>query len=116
MAGEMLEFENGLSGMVMDIEKSTISAVLLGSFEEIHEGDPVCRTGKVMEVPVGEALIGRVVDAMGKPIDGRGALLTTETRPVESPVSSPVSRLQCRCSPVSRLSMLWCLSAAVSVN
>jgi F-type H+-transporting ATPase subunit alpha len=92
MAGEMLEFDNGLRGMVMDIEKSTISAVLLGNFEEIHEGDPVRRTGKVMEVPVGEALIGRVVDAMGRPIDGRGALLTTETRPVESPAPGIIAR------------------------
>ena len=66
MAGEMLQFEGGLRGMVMDIEKDTVSAVLLGSYEELHEGAQVRRTGKVMEVPVGEELIGRVVDGLGR--------------------------------------------------
>ena len=92
MAGEMLQFEGGLRGMVMDIEKSTVSAVLLGSYEELHEGAQVRRTGKVMEVPVGEELIGRVVDGLGRPVDGRGALLTTHTRPVESPAPGIIAR------------------------
>ena len=92
MAGEMLQFEGGLRGMVMDIEKNSVSAVLLGSYEELHEGAQVRRTGKVMEVPVGEELIGRVVDGLGRPVDGRGALLTTHTRPVESPAPGIIAR------------------------
>ena len=92
MAGEMLQFDGGLRGMVMDIEKNTVSAVLLGSYEELHEGAQVRRTGKVMEVPVGEELIGRVVDGLGRPVDGRGALLTTHTRPVESPAPGIIAR------------------------
>ena len=92
MAGEMLQFEGGLRGMVMDIEKNTVSAVLLGSYEELHEGAQVRRTGKVMEVPVGEELIGRVVDGLGRPVDGRGAQLTTHTRPVESPAPGIIAR------------------------
>ena len=92
MAGEMLQFEGGLRGMVMDIEKNTVSAVLLGSYEELHEGAQVRRTGKVREGPVGEELIGRVVDGLGRPVDGRGALLTTHTRPVESPAPGIIAR------------------------
>ena len=92
MAGEMLQFDGGLRGMVMDIEKNTVSAVLLGSYEELHEGAQVRRTGKMMEVPVGEELIGRVVDGLGRPVDGRGALLTTHTRPVESPAPGIIAR------------------------
>ena len=92
MAGEMLQFDGGLRGMVMDIEKTSVSAVLLGSCEEIHEGAQVRRTGKVMEVPVGEELIGRVVDGLGRPVDGRGPLLTSHTRPVESPAPGIIAR------------------------
>jgi len=92
MAGEMLQFEGGLRGMVMDIEKDSVSAVLLGSYQDVHEGAQVRRTGRVMEVPVGEALIGRVVDGLGRPVDGRGPLLTNETRPVESPAPGIIAR------------------------
>ena len=92
MSGEMISFDNGLQGMVMDIEKNRVSAVLLGDYENIHEGAQVRRTGKVMEVPVGEGLIGRVVDGMGHPVDGRGPLLTSETRPVESPAPGIIAR------------------------
>lgn len=92
MAGEMLQLEGGLRGMVMDIEKDSVSAVLLGSYQAVHEGAQVRRTGKVMEVPVGEELIGRVVDGLGHPVDGRGPLLTGETRPVESPAPGIIAR------------------------
>lgn len=92
MSGEMISFDNGLQGMVMDIEKNRVSAVLLGDYENIHEGAQVRRTGKVMEVPVGEGLIGRVVDGMGHPVDGRGPLLISETRPVESPAPGIIAR------------------------
>ena len=92
MAGEMLKFDGGLRGMVMDIEKDSVSAVMLDKSEALQEGARVRRTGKVMEVPVGEALIGRVVDALGRPLDGRGPLLSSELRPVESPAPSIISR------------------------
>ena len=92
MAGEMLKFDGGLRGMVMDIEKDSVSAVMLDKSEALQEGARVRRTGKVMEVPVGAALIGRVVDALGRPLDGRGPLLSSELRPVESPAPSIISR------------------------
>ena len=92
MAGEMVRFEGGLQGMVMDIEKNRVSAVLLGNYENIHEGAQVRRTGKVMEVPVGEGLIGRVLDGLGRPVDGRGPLQATDTRPVESPAPGIIAR------------------------
>lgn len=92
MAGEMVSFDGGLQGMVMDIERNRVSAVLLGNYENIHEGAQVRRTGKVMEVPVGEGLIGRVVDGLGRPVDGRGPLQTSQTRPVESPAPGIIAR------------------------
>ncbi len=92
MAGEMLEFPGGLKGMVQDLEKENVGVVLLGEFSGIQEGDPVRRTGRIIEVPVGECMIGRVVDAMGKPIDGKGPINATEHRPVESPAPSVIDR------------------------
>ena len=92
MAGEMLEFPGGLKGMVQDLEKENVGVVLLGEFSGIQEGDPVRRTGRIIEVPVGECMIGRVVDAMGKPIDGKGPVNATEFRPVESPAPSVIDR------------------------
>lgn len=92
MAGEMLEFPGGLKGMVQDLEKDNVGVVLLGDFGHLQEGDSVRRTGRIIEVPVGEALIGRVVDAMGKPIDGKGPIKTDSFRPVESPAPSVLSR------------------------
>ena len=92
MSGEMLEFPGGLRGMVQDLQKDNVGCVLMGPFQHIQEGDTVRRTGRIMEVPVGEALIGRVVDAMGNPIDGMGPINTTEFRPVESPAPSVVDR------------------------
>ena len=92
MAGELISFKNGQLAMVMDIEKNRVSAMLLDNYEEIHENNQVRRTGRVIEVPVGEELIGRVVDAMGHPIDGRGPIRTTQTRPVESPAPGIIAR------------------------
>lgn len=92
MAGEMLEFPGGLKGMVQDLEKDNVGVVLLGDFGHLQEGDSVRRTGRIIEVPVGEALISRVVDAMGKPIDGKGPIKTNSFRPVESPAPSVLSR------------------------
>ena len=85
MAGELLEFEDGSFGMAQNLEENSVSIVLFGSDEEIGEGQTVKRTGKVVSVPVGEAMIGRVVNALGQPIDGAGPIETTEFRPIESP-------------------------------
>ena len=83
LAGEMLAFPNALRGMVMDLEEDSVGVVLLGDYSTLHEGDPVRRTGRIMEVPAGEALIGRVVDALGRPLDGRGEICAAQTRPIE---------------------------------
>ena len=83
MSGELLDFGHDIYGLVLNLEQDNVGAVILGGDTEIKEGDEVKRTGKIMQVPVGEAMIGRVVDALGRPIDGKGAIKTTETRPVE---------------------------------
>ena len=92
MAGEMLEFGDGLRGMVMDLEKDNVGVVLLGNYERVQEGDLVRRTGHIIEVPVGDALLGRVVDALGRPIDGGRELVTSETRAIESPAPGVIER------------------------
>lgn len=83
MAGELLDFGNNIYGLVLNLEQDNVGAVILGGDTEIKEGAEVKRTGTIMQVPVGEAMIGRVVDALGRPIDGKGPINTTETRPVE---------------------------------
>ena len=85
MAGELLEFEDGSFGMAQNLEENSVSIVLFGSDENIGEGQTVKRTGKVVSVPVGEGMIGRVVNALGQPIDGAGPIVTDEFRPIESP-------------------------------
>ena len=85
MAGELLEFEDGSYGMAQNLEENSVSVVLFGSGENISEGQTVKRTGKVVSVPVGEAMIGRVVNALGQPIDGAGPIVTDTFRPIESP-------------------------------
>ena len=85
MAGELLEFEDGSFGMAQNLEENSVSIVLFGSGDNIGEGQTVKRTGKVVSVPVGEAMIGRVVNALGQPIDGAGPIATTEFRAIESP-------------------------------
>ena len=92
MAGEMLEFGGGLRGLVMDLEKDNVGVVMLGNYDNVQEGDEVRRTGKIIEVPVGEALIGRVVDALGRPVDGKGIIHATESRAIESPAPSVLMR------------------------
>ena len=83
MAGEMLAFPHGISGLAMNLDESEVGAVLLGDYTEIREGDEVKRTKTIMSVPVGEALIGRVVDALGAPIDDKGPIAASERLPVE---------------------------------
>jgi F-type H+-transporting ATPase subunit alpha len=83
MAGELLSFPHGIAGLAMSLEEDQVGAVLLGDYTELSEGNEVKRTGKILSVPVGEAMIGRVVNALGAPIDGKGPIATTKTLPVE---------------------------------
>jgi F-type H+-transporting ATPase subunit alpha len=83
MSGEMLEFPNNIFGLALNLERDSVGAVILGDYGSITEGDTVKCTGRIMEVPVGEALLGRVVDALGNAIDGRGEINATESSPVE---------------------------------
>jgi len=83
MSNELLEFEGGSYGMALNLERDFVGAVMLGSDSEVKEGSTVKRTGRIVSVPVGDNLLGRVVNALGQPIDGKGALLTTETSPIE---------------------------------
>jgi len=92
MGGELLEFPNDVYGMALNLEQDNVGCVLLGSEEGIKEGDIVKGTGKIVEVPVGEGLIGRVVNALGVPIDGKGPMITTETRPIEVHAPSIIDR------------------------
>lgn len=92
MAGELLEFPNGVYGMAMNLEADNIGCVILGQFINIKEGDPVKRTGRIVEVPVGDAMIGRVVNSLGQPIDGKGEIKTTKFRPIESQAPGVVYR------------------------
>ena len=92
MAGEMLEFEGGVYGMAQNLEEDLVGAVLLGSDQDIREGDTVKRTGRIVDVPVGESMLGRVVDALGAPIDGKGPISAEEHRPIECPAPGIIER------------------------
>jgi F-type H+/Na+-transporting ATPase subunit alpha len=92
MAGEMVEFPHGVTGIALNLEEDQVGTVLLGEFDLIKEGDEVRRTGKIMAVPVGEALVGRVVNALGQPLDDKGPIATSETRPVEAIAPGVVDR------------------------
>ncbi|CAD2072175.1 ATP synthase subunit alpha [Phocicoccus schoeneichii] len=92
MAGELLEFPSGVLGLAQNLGEGDVGIVILGPYQDIKEGDEVKRTGRIMEVPVGEELIGRVVNPLGQPIDGKGPLGTTKTRPVESPATGVMDR------------------------
>ncbi|MEE0230538.1 MAG: F0F1 ATP synthase subunit alpha [Peptococcaceae bacterium] len=92
MVNELLEFPGGVKGMAQNLEEDNIGCILLGEFEHIKDGDPVKRTGRIVEVPVGEALIGRVVNAIGEPIDGKGPIETQKTRPVENVAPGVITR------------------------
>ena len=92
MQGELLEFPGGVFGMVLNLEEDNVGAVLLGDSKNINEGDIVKTTGRVVEVPVGDAMIGRVVNALGQPIDGKGPILTNKYRQIERVASGVISR------------------------
>jgi F-type H+/Na+-transporting ATPase subunit alpha len=91
-AGELLEFPHGVRGLVLNLEEDNVGAAIMGPSEAIREGDPVKRTGRIAEVPVGEALLGRVVDGLGTPIDGRGSIASKETRKIEIKAPGIVQR------------------------
>ncbi|MBP2076213.1 F0F1 ATP synthase subunit alpha [Oceanobacillus polygoni] len=92
MAGELLEFSNGVMGLAQNLEESNVGIVILGPYTGIKEGDEVRRTGRIMQVPVGEELLGRVVNPLGQPIDGKGALETSKTRPIEAQAPGVMDR------------------------
>ncbi len=92
MAGELLEFDHGVAGIAMNLEEDQVGVVLLGEYQEIKAGDPVRRTGRIMSVPVGEAMIGRVVNALGQPIDGKGPIATTQFSPIERIAPGVIAR------------------------
>ena len=92
MSGELLEFEDGSLGMAQNLEKDTVSVIILSEENDIREGSNVKRTGKVLSVPVGEGFLGRVVNALGKPIDGKGKIASKTTRPIESDAPGIIER------------------------
>ena len=92
MAGELVEFENGVMGMAQNLEEANVGIVILGSYTEIKEGDEVRRTGRIMQVPVGDDLIGRVVNPLGQPVDGLGPIHSTKTRPIEAEAPGVMDR------------------------
>lgn len=92
MAGELVEFSNGVMGMAQNLEENNVGIIILGPYQEIREGDEVKRTGRIMEVPVGEELLGRVVNPLGQPIDGKGPIATTKTRPIEQKAPGVMAR------------------------
>ncbi|KHF28263.1 ATP synthase subunit alpha [Anoxybacillus sp. BCO1] len=118
MSGELVEFANGVMGLALNLEENNVGIVILGPYTGIKEGDEVRRTGRIMEVPVGEALIGRVVNPLGQPVDGLGPIETTETRPIESQrlalwiVNLSMSRFKRELRRLTRL----CQSVAVNVS
>ncbi|MCL4190177.1 MAG: F0F1 ATP synthase subunit alpha [Thermoguttaceae bacterium] len=92
MAGEMIEFPSGSFGLAFNLEENSVGVIILGDWLEINEGDEVRSTGRLLSVPVGEAVLGRVIDPLGNPLDGRGPLVTTQRRPVESPAPGVAER------------------------
>src|SRR5579871_3618618 len=92
MAGEMVEFPHGVTGIALNLEEDQVGVVLLGEYQEIKEGDEVRRTGRIMSVPVGDAMVGRVVNALGQPLDGKGPIATKESRAIETIAPGVVDR------------------------
>ncbi len=104
MAGEMVQFPGGTIGLAFNLEENSVGVIILGDYLAIQEGDEVKSTGRLLSVPVGDAVIGRVVDPLGNPLDGKGPILTTERRDVETmaPGVSGANRSPSRCKPASR--------------
>src|SRR5215212_8999740 len=92
MAGELVEFPHNVTGLALNLEEDNVGVVLLGDYQELKEGDQCKRTGRIMSVPVGQAMVGRVVNALGAPIDGKGPVATTEFYPIERLAPGVVDR------------------------
>ncbi|MEW4526913.1 F0F1 ATP synthase subunit alpha [Maioricimonas sp. JC845] len=92
MAGEMVEFSNGTNGLCFNMEENSVGIIILGDYLNIQEGDEIKTTGQLLSVPVGEAMIGRVIDPLGNPLDGKGPIVTSERRPVETPAPGVADR------------------------
>ncbi len=92
MAGELVEFSTGVMGLAQNLEENNVGIIILGPYRDIREGDEVRRTGRIMEIPVGEEMVGRVVNSLGQPIDGLGPINTTLSRPIESPAPGVMDR------------------------
>src|SRR5438034_6478213 len=92
MAGEMVRFPNGVIGLAFNLEENSVGVIILGDYLEINEGDEVRSTGQLLSVPVGDAVVGRVVDALGRPLDGKGDIMASAFRPVESTAPGVVDR------------------------
>lgn len=92
LSGELVEFGDGTMGLVQSLEEDRVGVVILGSHLSIREGDEVKRTGRIMEVPVGKALLGRVVNPLGQPLDGKGAIKTRKMRPIEQEAPGVMAR------------------------
>ena len=116
--GEMLEFPGQTFGLALNLEQDSVGAVVLGEYKHLKEGDTVKTTGRILEVPVGAELLGRVVDSLGQPLDGKGPVATTRTAPSSAsrPGSSIASPSASRCRPATRPSTRWCRSAAGSAS
>ena len=119
MAGELLELPHGVMGIALNLEEDSVGAVLLGEYHKIREGDEVRRTQRIMSVPVGEAMVGRVVNPLGQPIDGKGPIATTGFNPIERIAPGVVDRQAVQgaaADRASRRSTPWCRSAAASAS
>ena len=92
MAGELVEFPNGLRGLVLNLEEDNVGVAIMGDFKDVREGDTVKRTGRIAEVPVGPEMVGRVVDALGQPVDGKGPIAAKLTRKIEVKAPGIVDR------------------------
>src|SRR5207253_4490015 len=92
MQGEMIEFPKNTFGLALNLERDSVGAVILGDYEHLTEGDTVKTTGRILEVPVGEALLGRVVDALGNPIDGKGPVKAQGSSPIEKVAPGVIAR------------------------
>jgi F-type H+-transporting ATPase subunit alpha len=105
MAFEMLELPHDVTGLALNLESDNVGAVLFGDWQRIVEGDTVKRTNQLLEIPVGDELLGRIVDPLGRPLDGKGEVSTSQTRPSSRrPASSSASRSRSRCRRASRRS------------
>src|SRR6266849_1509238 len=118
MAGEMLEFPHGVFGIALNLEEESVGAVLLGEFKEIKEGDLVKRTGRIISVPVGDQMLGRVVNALGQPIDGKGPITSPGFSPIErlAPGAGIGSRRRDRRRRGRRATKAWCRSGAANAS